>query len=135
MQYIRYPAATGATPAEIEAAIVAALDAVFPTNISGTPLYHDASANNINGTFSEVAASATIPANTKALQISSIIGKPLQIGIGANSGAAVAKIDLVAGGGPLTIPIQYATNDKLFVRTLDASTVSTNYFVVNFLGA
>lgn len=134
-QYIRFPATTGATPVEIEAAIDAALAAFFPTNVIGQ-IYHAAATNNITTSFTEVggAGQGTIPAGTKKIQVSSTVGKPLQFGIGANAGAAVAKFNIVAGGGPIEFPVQFAAADILCVKNLDAGTISTGNFVINFLG-
>lgn len=136
MQYLRIPVAGGASQAEVQAAVIAALQAVFATSIKTPPIFHNAALDNITGAFSEAGGvgNGSIPASTKKIQISSIIGKPIQIGIGANSGAAVASINLVSGGGPVYIDYSYTAGDKLFVKTLDASTVTSNNFVINFMG-
>ncbi len=132
-QYIRFPASTATTSADIEVALIA----VFPTNIVGIGLYNDAAAHNITASFTEVAGSAAVPATTKRLQISSIIGNPIMISAAADSGAAAAstkQIALVAGGGPIYAEYTYVTGDKLFMKTLDGTTVSDGNFVINFLG-
>lgn len=135
MQYIKLPSSSGTSPSDITAAIEAALAAFFSTDTIGVK-FHNAVTNNITPAFAEVAGAGngTIPAGTKQIQISSIVGKPIQLGFGANAGAAVAWVNLVAGGGPITMPIQFTAADIICVRTLDGSTVSTNYFVLNFLG-
>lgn len=132
--YTRYPA-SGANAADIETAIVDALTTFFPTNVLGQ-IYHDSATNNITTAFSEVggAGQGVIPTGTSQIQVSSIIGKPLQLGIGATSGGATATFNLVAGGGPITFPVTFTIGHEIYVRTLDGSTVSTNYFVINFLG-
>jgi hypothetical protein len=134
-QFIWPPSGGGATQSQIEAAIGDALAAFFPIDPIGQ-IYHAAADDNIGTVFSEAGGTGdgTIPAGTKQIQVSSTVGKPLQLGIGANAGAAVAKWNLVAGGGPVTFPIQFTAADILCVRTLDGSTVSTGAFVVNFLG-
>lgn len=130
-QYIRYPAATALTQADIEAA----LEAVFPTDVLTAPIYHNAATTAITGSYAAAGGGAgTIPTGTKKIQISSTIGTPLNFGIGANSGAAVSKINLVSGGGPVYIEYTFVTGDLLFVRTLDGTTVSIGHFVCNFLG-
>lgn len=130
-----WPVTGGASQAQIEAAIDAALAAFFPTDVLGQ-IYHAASTNNITGAFTEVggAGNGTIPAGTKKIQVSSTIGQPLQFGIGANAGAAVAKFNIVAGGGPIEFPVQFATNDILCVLSLGTQPISTGNFVINFLG-
>jgi hypothetical protein len=135
MQYVRFPTPSGASQAEIEIAVLDALEAFFPTDVLGA-VYHAAATTNIPSTFVEVggAGQGTIPAGTKKIQVSSIIGTPLQFGNGANTAAAVALFDIVAGGGPIEFPVQFTAADILCVRTLDSSTVSENYFVINYLG-
>lgn len=135
MQYLRIPSAGGASQAEIEAAILAALADFFPTDVLDQ-IYHAASTTNITGTFVECggAGQGTIPAGTKKIQVSSTIGQPLQFGIGANTGAATAKFNIVAGGGPIEFPVEFATNDILCVLSLGTQPISTGNFVINFLG-
>jgi hypothetical protein len=126
---------SGATPSQIEAAIDAALASFFPTDVLDQ-IYHANSVNNVTTSFTEVggAGQGTIPAGTKKIQVSSTTGKPLQFGIGANAGAAVAKFNIVAGGGPIEFPVQFAAADILCVLNLDTGTISTGNFVINFLG-
>lgn len=130
-----WPTTSGASQAQIQQAIEDALTAFFPTNVLDQ-IYHAASVNNITTSFTEVGGvgQGTIPAGTKKIQISSTVGKPLQFGIGANAGAAVAKFNIVAGGGPIEFPVQFASADILCVLNLDSGTISTGNFVVNFLG-
>lgn len=125
----------GASQAEIQQAVEDALAAFFPTDVLDQ-IYHAASVNSITGAFTEVggAGQGTIPAGTKKIQISSTIGQPLQFGIGATTGAAVAKFNIVAGGGPIEFPIQFSTNDILCVLSLGTQPISTGNFVINFLG-
>lgn len=135
MQYFRLPQ-TNSTIVNLQADIEAALAAFFPTNMLTDPKYHDASSTNIPATYVEVegVGNGDIPAGTKKIQISSIVGNPLNFGIGANSGAAVSKLNLVSGGGPVYAEYTYVAGDKLFVLSLDGTTISTGSFVVNFLG-
>lgn len=133
--YAKYPATNSSTTA-IVANLQTALRAVFPTAITGVPKYQDAATTNITSSFTEVngVGNGTVPASTKRFQISSTVGVGIQFGIGASSGAAVASIDLVAGGGPVYIDYTYVAGDKLFVKTLDSSTQSAGTFAINFTG-
>jgi hypothetical protein len=130
-----WPTSSGASQAQIQAAIDAALAAFFPTDVVDQ-IYHAASVNNITTSFTEVggAGNGAIPAGTKKIQISSTIGQPLQFGIGANAGAAVAKFNIVAGGGPIEFPVQFVAADILCVLSLGTQPISTGNFVINFLG-
>jgi hypothetical protein len=121
-----------------QSVIEAALAAVFPTNLLGSPKYHDAGTTNIGPAYVEVSGvgNGDIPAGTKKIQVSSIIGVPLNFGIGANAGAAVSMFNLVPGGGPVYFEYTFVAGAKLFVLTLDGSNVSGagELFVVNFTG-
>lgn len=136
MATYNWPSSTSAIdPVTIEAGVLAALQAFFPSRQLGQ-IYHDAAAHNITASFTEAGGSGggTIPTGTSQMQVSSIIGSPIQLGVGANAGAAVPVLNLVPGGGPVTIQFEFAASDKLWVLTLDGSTVSQGCFVVNFAG-
>lgn len=135
MQYLRIPSAGGASEAEVEAAVLAALQSFFPTDVLDQ-IYHAAATTNITGSFVECGGTGqgSIPTGTKKIQVSSTVGQPLQFGIGANTGAAVAIFNIVAGGGPIEFPVQFATNDILCVLSLGSTPISTGNFVINFLG-
>lgn len=133
-QYFRYPESV--INSVTQAIIQAALGAFFSSNVLATPKYNDAAVNNITNAYTEVSGvgNGSIPAGTKKLQISGTIGAPINIGIGPNSGAAVSKINMVEGGGPLYIEYTFVAGDKLFMKTLDGSTQAIGHLVFNFLG-
>lgn len=135
-QYIRFPSQGGANQAEVQAAVTAALRAVFATAIESPPVYHDAAIDNITASFTEAGGvgNEDIPAGTKKIQISSIVGAPIQFGIGANAGAATASLNLVSGGGPVYAEYTYVAGDKIFVKTLDGTTQNSGSFVINYFG-
>lgn len=135
LQVVTWPPASGASQVEVEAAVLAALKAFFPGQEIGQ-IYHDAAVNNVTATYTEAGGTGggSIPAGVNQMQVSSILGSPIQLAVGANAGAAVSTFNLVPGGGPVVVPFLYTAGDKLFVKTLDGATVSSGCFVVNFMG-
>lgn len=136
MQYIRFPSpAITIDPADIEIAITA----VFPTNLLANDI-HDASSANINGSggaFVAFGSGITIPAGTKAVQVSSNLGQPVEISFAVNLAGAAAstqKIYLVAGGAPGTLPFIPGSNNLAFIKSLSATGVTSQYITMNFIG-
>lgn len=141
---LRYPPASGGsggglTPTQVTNAVIAALDAVFPTDVKGPALFHSAASVNVQAVSGAYVAIGTgaIPAGTKAVQISSSLGQPISIKLAANAGAAPAStrgIDLLSAGGPIMLQVLPTVGEQLFVRSLTATAISTQYLVVNFVG-
>lgn len=138
-QFARYPA-LGASSADIQAAIEAALAAFFPTNILAQDI-HDATATNINangGAFVAFGSAITIPASAKSIYLSSNLGEPVQVSLAANVGAAAAstqQVYLVQGGNPgASIPVTIGAGNKLFIRSLSATAITDGFITVNVVG-
>lgn len=133
------PNSGGATPSQIQAAITAALDAKFSSNILSQDI-HDATAAPINdsgGAFIAFGAAVTIPVATKEVQISSNLGEPVEVSFAANVGGAAAsalKVYLVQGGAPGRVPFIPGSSNKAFIRSLSGNSITDGYITMNFYG-
>lgn len=131
----------GANQAEVEQAVSDALVAVNPDDII-TTRYHDCATTTINasgGALVEIrtdsgTGGAALPAAVKAIQISCTFGTPVEILSGANSGSATRKVVANLGEGPTVLPCKMTSGHSVFVRSLNASSISEGVLTVNFLG-
>jgi len=134
-----WPTSSGASQAQIEAAIDAALASFFSTAILAQDI-HNAASTNINangGAFVAFGSALTIPAGTKEVQISSNLGEPVQVSFAANLGAAAAsasQVYLVQGGAPGRVPFIPGANNLVFIRSLSATAITDGYIAINFYG-
>lgn len=128
---------------------------VSPKNTAGTPLYvsdvgsagtsvletrfHDAASTNINdsaGAFVEIETAAALASNITVLKVNSTIGEPLAFGAGADAGAAASNIICVLnrGEGPSDFPVSLSTGDRIWVRSLTTTSVTSGELTVNLVG-
>jgi hypothetical protein len=152
--------ATGTQITDASAANHACLD-VFARNDAINPLYvsgvsgirvretrfHDAAGVNINdvsGAFVEIgtdpataaAAPAAIANTTSKLIISSTIGEPLCIRLGANAGAAALASDLciINRGQSVEIDVALIATNQLWIRSLTSVAVTDGILTMNLCG-
>lgn len=97
-------------------------------------ILHDASSANIDGTYQALGGSGVIPANTKKIFISSNLGAPISLGIGGTAGTIVKTVVLVPGQGGTALDYIYTAGQKIWIKTLDGSTLNSSYIAVNFTG-
>ncbi len=134
-----WPSSSGASQSQIQAAITAALDAKFSSNILAQDI-HNAATTQINdnaAAFVAFGSAITIPAGTKEVQISSNLGEPVEVSFAANVGAAAAstlKVFLVQGGAPGRVPFIPGTSNLAFIRSLSTIDITDGYIAMNFYG-
>lgn len=103
---------------------------------------HDCSAAGINnnaGAFVQIGAPtpADIANTISKVQISSNVGEPLCFRIGADATAAASaenKFIVNQGEGPTTVDVSLASGDKLWVRSLTSTAISSGYITLNLIG-
>lgn len=102
--------------------------------------FHDTAVVNINdnaGAYVEVETAAALIANTTKIHITNTLGEPLSFKKAANAGAAAASTDgfnTNRGEGPLTLDYIMSTGDRLWVRSLTSTPVTSGEIVINFMG-
>jgi len=102
--------------------------------------FHDTAVDNINdnaGAYVEVETAAALIANTTKIQITNTLGEPLSFKKAANAGAAAASTDgfnTNRGEGPLTLDYIMSIGDRLWVRSLTSTPVTSGEIVINFMG-
>lgn len=99
--------------------------------------FHQGSVVNINGSagaWVALGGGAALSNDIKQLQVTSTMGQPLEIGIGASAGAAQRKFILNRGDGPVLVKINLDDGEELWVRSLDAA-VTSGELTINLLGA
>lgn len=103
--------------------------------------YHRAADNTVNGSggaFVQVASAADIANTITQMRVANNSGAPLAFSVGADAtaAAAAAPIAVVAAGqtSEAVFGVALAAGDKLWVRSLYTSNVTTGEFVVALLG-
>ena len=99
--------------------------------------FHNMTSVNINGSagaFVAVGSGAAIGFSIQKIQLSYTSGEPLEFGIGASAGAAVRKFIVNQGDGPVALDLVLATTDKLWVKSLSATSVTSGYLTLNLMG-
>jgi hypothetical protein len=113
--------------------------AVSTANILGQD-FHDAADTNVNdtgGAYVALGGGVTIPAGTDFVQVSSTMGEPIEISFAADlasAGASTKKIYLVPGGAPGKLEFIPGSDNKAFIRSLSANSITEGYVTLNFLG-
>lgn len=100
--------------------------------------FHQGSVTNINGSagaFVALGGGAALSNDIKQIHITTTMGEPLEIGVGASAGAAQRKFIVNRGEGPLVLKINLDSGDELWVRSLTTSGVTSGEIVLNLLGA
>ena len=98
---------------------------------------HEGSVTTINasgGAWVALGGGAALANDIKSLQVTSTMGQPLEIGVGASAGAAQRKFILNRGDGPVSLKINLDSTEELWVRSLDAA-VTSGEITINLLGA
>lgn len=135
-------AITGTTVGSKQALDVNVVQSVVPGGSGQTVLetrYHDCAVDTINnngGAFIEIETAAAL-ANTIALmKISCTFGQPIVIRKAANAGAAAAAADLamVNKGQSLDVPVNLVAGDRLWVRSMSTTAVSSGLLTLNLIG-
>lgn len=129
---------TGNVSEGLGSGIVDGLNEVLATNVVGTRFHSMASANiNANaGVFVELETAGTLSAS-KRIRISYTSGQPLQFRKGADATAAAAADDLFVvnqGEDSFDIPVQFSAGERIWVRSLSSTSVTSGYITANFLG-
>ncbi len=99
--------------------------------------FHYAASQNINGSagaWVALGSGAAIASTIKQIQYSSTLGLPVEIGVGANAGASVQKFVINQGGGPVVITDAQNVGDKLWIRSLSTSAITSGYLTVSLVG-
>lgn len=102
--------------------------------------FHDTAVDNINdnaGAYVEVETAAALIADTTKIHITNTLGEPLSFKKAANAGAAAASTDgfnTNRGEGPLTLDYIMSIGDRLWVRSLTSTPVTSGEIVINFMG-
>ncbi len=120
--------------------------AVSITGISGLSVtangfrFHDSAAVQINansGAFVEVETAAAIASTVSKIHVTTTLGEPLAFRVAANAGAAAAStngFNVNRGEGPLVLDFSMVAGDRLWVRSLTATAVTSGEVVLNFVG-
>lgn len=100
--------------------------------------FHQGSVTNINGSagaWVALGGGAALANDIKQIHMTTTMGEPLEIGVGASAGAAQRKFIVNRGEGPLVLKINLDSGDELWVRSLTTNGVTSGEIVVNLLGA
>jgi hypothetical protein len=135
-----WPPSGGASASEVETAVIDALETVFPTTTVATR-YHDTATTTIpafasNPVEIRVDSSSTgaVVPFTKALQITCTFGSPIGIYVGSAAASATIRCVLNLGGFIPEIPVIIAAGQRIYVKTMNADTVTSGVLTVNLLG-
>lgn len=116
-----------------------ALEAFWGKDVVHTEV-HDCSSVNIQGSagaFVALGTGAAMPQEIRSLRLSASFGNPFTIRVAADaSGAASAANRIVVNRGEDTfeITIKLASGEKLWVRSLTSTAVTSGFLTVNFVG-
>jgi hypothetical protein len=107
-------------------------------NVVGTD-HHDASSTNINGSAGAFVAFGGGAALAKAdqIHISSNLGEPMDFRIAASAVAAAALAGpsfILNAGQDARLELAIAASDKLWVRSLTTTGVTSSHLAANYLG-
>jgi hypothetical protein len=140
MQYIKLPASSGASPSDVEQAVIDALEAVFATNTVATR-FHDCAVTNIeadSGAFVQVGTravdNAVLPV-VKELNVNATFGQPIEFRIGADATAADANptLFLINKGAAVTLKVLLPAGERLWVRSLSSTAVASGILTLDLM--
>lgn len=135
------PSGSGISQAQAQQAFEDAMAASLADDII-TTRHHDCSVTNIPssaGIAEEIrvdnaTTGAALAAAVKKIHASATFGAAIEIMVGASAGAATRKFIMNLGEGPLIIECAIASGQRIYVRNLAASAVSTGILTLNLLG-
>jgi hypothetical protein len=131
----------GLSQQEMTDAFIDALETVDSDEIVDTR-YNDNTLNAIpvaGGTPIEINVDSSTPgivlaAAVKSMQLSCTFGVPIEIMAGASAIAATRRAVANLGEGPQNIVIKIAAGERVYARSLNASSASTGVLTINFMG-
>jgi len=126
-QQVTFPAGTTILVTTINGRNLVGAQDVFQTD------FQDTSTQNITSSYSALGAGAALTADCYSININCTFGAPIDIGVGASSGTAVRKF-LINQGAQTNLNLIIPSGSKLWVKTLDGSTVSAGFITVNYMG-